>query len=204
MSKRAVAILAGGAAVALLGAVGLGQAHTTGVHRVCDHRRGHRRVCRKVHIKPRTRARTTTTSSTSSSVTATQTTTSSSTSTAPPTVSRTTTTATSTSAPALPSGTEVDERATGLQSPFYALDANAHTFAAGTVRFNVYNYDQDPHTLAIETTAGKQIGGTIGVPAGHTGTAVPLTVDLPPGTYILFCTLPDHAAEGMQTTIVVK
>jgi len=203
LSARAVAILAGAAAIALFTTVGLGQAHPTGVHRVCAHRRGHRRVCRRVHVKPpKTRARTTT----SSSVTTTQTRTSTSTSAPPPPVSQTTTTttATSTSAPPLPSGTEVDERATGLQSPLYALNANAHTFAAGTVHFNVYNYDQDPHTLAIETSAGQQIGGTVSVPAGHTTTPVPLTVDLPPGTYILFCTLPNHAAEGMETTIVVK
>ena len=27
---------------------------------------------------------------------------------------------------------------------------------------------------------------------------------LVPGTYVLFCTLPQHAALGMKTTIVVK
>ena len=34
--------------------------------------------------------------------------------------------------------------------------------------------------------------------------AVTLTVTLAPGTYVLFCTLPQHAADGMKTTIVVK
>ena len=85
------------------------------------------------------RRRTTTTSATSvtttTSTTATQTTT-----------TQTTTTSSSTSA-SLPHGTEVDERATGQQSPFYALDANERTLAAGTIHFNIYNYDQDPHTL---------------------------------------------------------
>jgi plastocyanin len=68
----------------------------------------------------------------------------------------------------------------------------------------IYNYDQDPHTLAIADSGGQQISDTVQVPAGHTGTAVSLTVTLPPGTYVLFCTLPQHAADGMKTTIVVK
>jgi hypothetical protein len=207
LSGRAASILAGAAAVVLLATVGLGQARTTRVHRVCR-RSGHRRVCRKVHVKPpKTRTRTATTSSTSStssSVPTLQTTTSTSAPAATVSQTATTTTTTSTSAPALPSGTEVDERATGLQSPLYALDANAHTFAAGTVHFNVYNYDQDPHTLAVETTTGQQIGAAVAVPAGSTGKPVSLTVNLPPGTYVLFCTLPEHAAERMETTIVVE
>lgn len=205
MRARVALILVGAVVVALLSAVGLGQARTARVHRVCHHRRGHRRVCRTVHTKPpKTRSRTTTTSS--ETTTTQQTTTSTSSSAAAPTVTQTTTTtttSTSTSA-SLPSGTEVDERATGLQSPLYALDANARTFAAGTVHFNVYNYDQDPHTLAVETTGGQQIGNAVAIPAGQTGAPVTLTVNLPPGNYILFCTLPQHAAEGMETTIVVK
>jgi plastocyanin len=84
------------------------------------------------------------------------------------------------------------------------MDANEHTLAAGTIRFNIYNYDQDPHTLAIADSSGQQISDTVPVPAGQTGTAVTLTVTLAPGTYVLFCTLPQHAADGMKTTIVVK
>jgi plastocyanin len=33
---------------------------------------------------------------------------------------------------------------------------------------------------------------------------VTVTADLAPGTYVLFCTLPQHAAYGMQSTIVVR
>ena len=42
------------------------------------------------------------------------------------------------------------------------------------------------------------------VPAGHPGTAVIVSVTLPPGTYVLYCTLPQHAADGMQSTVVVR
>jgi plastocyanin len=84
------------------------------------------------------------------------------------------------------------------------MGANERTLAAGTIHFNVYNFDQDPHTFAVEDSNGQQVGSTIAIAAGNPGTPVTLTVDLPPGTYTLYCTLPQHAAEGMQTTIVVK
>ena len=115
-----------------------------------------------------------------------------------------TTTTSSSGTPPLAHGTQVDERATGQSSPFYALDANERTLAAGTIRFNVYNFDQDPHTLAVADANGQQIGDTAQIPAGQPGTPVTLTVNLPPGTYVLYCTLPAHAALGMQTTIVVR
>jgi hypothetical protein len=61
------------------------------------------------------------------------------------------------------------------------MDAYQRTLAAGTIHFNIYNYDQDPHTLAIADSDGHQIGDTLPVPAGHTGTAVTLTVNLAAG-----------------------
>jgi plastocyanin len=194
-------------AAALVATASISEAHTSKPKPAC-HRRHQRRVCRTGHVKPRRRVTTTTTTTTSSGSTtpATSNTTGGSTSTSTTAVQTTTTqttTSSSTSA-ALPHGTEVDERATGQQSPFYAIDAYQRTLAAGTIRFNIYNYDQDPHTLAVADSGGQQLTDAVPVPAGHTGTAVTLTVSLPPGTYVLFCTLPQHAAAGMKTTIVVK
>jgi hypothetical protein len=177
---------------------------------VCHRRHHQRRVCRIVHVKPHRRVTTTTTTTTASGSTtpATSSTsggsTTASTSPVQTTATQTTTTTSSSTSAALPRGTEVDESATGQQSPFYAIDAYQRTLAAGTIHFNVYNYDQDPHTLAVADSGGQQLTDAVPVPAGHTGTAVTLTVNLPPGTYVLFCTLPQHAADGMKTTIVVK
>jgi len=84
------------------------------------------------------------------------------------TTTQTTTTTSSSTSAALPHGTEVDEHATGQQSPFYAMDAYQRTLAAGTIHFNIYNYDQDPHTLAIADSHGHQSSDTVPVPAGHT------------------------------------
>ena len=203
-----MALAAGALAASPLAAASLGEAHTTKPARVCR-RRHHRRVCTTVRTKPHRPRRVTTVTSTSTTSTgSTSETTSTSTTTSAAAVTQSTTTSTSTSttssAAALPHGTQVDERATGQSSPFYALDANERTLAAGTIHFNIYNFDQDPHTLAVADSNGTQLTGAVAVPAGQPDTPVTLTVNLPPGTYVLFCTLPQHAALGMKTTIVVK
>lgn len=207
MRSWAALAVAAALAIGLIATASIGEAHTSRPKRVC-HRRHHRRICTTVHVKPRRRvsATTTTTSSSSDSTPATSNTTSGNTST---TTTQTTTTATTTTTDSstsagLPHGTEVDELSTGQPSPLYAIDAYQRTLAAGTIHLNIYNYDQDPHTLAIDDSGGQQVSSTVAVPAGHTGTSVSLTVTLPPGTYVLLCTLPQHAAEGMKTTIVVK
>ena len=207
MRSRAGLVLAGVFALQLLVTASLTEAHASRSKRVC-HRAHHRLLCTTVHVRSRRPVTTTTpstapasgTSTASNQSTVTTTTSTTATQTA---TTQTTTTSSSTAAP-LPHGTEVDERATGQRSPFYSLDAYQPTLATGSVRFNIYNYDQDPHTFAIADSSGQQITGDVQVPAGHTGTPVTLTINLPPGTYVLFCTLPQHAADGMRSTIVVK
>jgi plastocyanin len=205
--SRAAAVLAGALALELVVTASLTQAHASKPKRTC-HRVHHRLVCTSIHVKSRRPVTSTTTGSapdpgTGSAATQTTVTTTTSTTATQTATTQTTTTDSSTAAP-LPHGTEVDERAMGQQSPFYLLDAYQRTLAAGSIRFNIYNYDQDPHTFAIADSNGAQITGDVQVPAGHTGTPVTLTVNLAPGTYVLFCTLPQHAALGMKTTIVVK
>jgi uncharacterized cupredoxin-like copper-binding protein len=218
LGLAAVALLCAALALAPATSLGKGHARKPATVRVCTHRRGHpgKRTCRTIRVKHRhpTTLATQTTSTTTSAATstggaaATSTTTSSTqtqTSPAQTTTTQTTTTqTTSTGSQALPDGTQVDERATGEQSPLYSMEANEPTLAAGTLHFNVYNTDQDPHTFAIANADGQQVTGAVNIPAGQPSTPVTVTVNLPPGTYTLYCTLPMHAAEGMQTTIVVK
>ncbi len=180
MRSWAALAVAAALAIGLIATASIGEAHTSKTKRVC-HRRHHRRICTTVHVKPRRRVSTTTTttSSTSDSTPATSNTTSGNTST---TTTQTTTTATTTTtdsstSAALPHGTEVDELSTGQQSPLYAIDAYQRTLAAGTIHLNIYNYDQDPHTLAIDDSGGQQVSehgrgprrahGHAGEPDGH-------------------------------------
>ena len=215
LGLAAVALLCAALALAPATSLGKGHARKPATVRVCTRRRGHhgKRTCRTIRVKrrhPTTVATHTTTTTTSAATSpggavATSTTASSTqtqTQTSPAQI--TTTQTTSTRSQALPDGTQVDERATGEQSPLYSMEANEPTLAAGTLHFNVYNTDQDPHTFAIANADGQQVTSAVNIPAGQPSTPVTVTVNLPPGTYTLYCTLPMHAAEGMQTTIVVK
>jgi plastocyanin len=76
------------------------------------------------------------------------------------------------------------------------------TVPAGTVTIEFLNHGQDPHNLHAlepdETTETGSIPNT--APEGHTS----LTLDLRPGSYTLFCSLPTHEAKGMKATLVVN
>ena len=76
------------------------------------------------------------------------------------------------------------------------------TVPAGKVILEFVNHGQDEHNLnALEETEGS-IAGAIPntAPDDHQS----LTVDLHPGSYTLFCSLPGHEAKGMKATLVVE
>jgi plastocyanin len=73
---------------------------------------------------------------------------------------------------------------------------------AGLVRFNVRNYGEDAHDLAVRNRAGRVLGATPEIRAGRTET---LRVRLRrPGRYTVFCSLEGHEAKGMRARLVVK
>jgi plastocyanin len=61
----------------------------------------------------------------------------------------------------------------------------------------------DPHTFAVIDSAGHQLA-YVDAPANQPDTAVPVTVNLAPGTYTLECTLQNHAKLGMVATLTVR
>ena len=67
-----------------------------------------------------------------------------------------------------------------------------------TVDFN--NPQSLTHDVAIEDSGGKEVGKTELIGEGETST----TVDLKPGTYTYFCTVPGHREAGMEGTLTVK
>lgn len=73
---------------------------------------------------------------------------------------------------------------------------------AGKVIIEFVNHGQDEHNLnAVEATEGSVAGSLPNTPSnGH----LSLTVDLRPGNYTLFCSLPGHEAKGMKATLVVE
>ena len=62
------------------------------------------------------------------------------------------------------------------------------------------NHSRLPHNLTIATSSGRVIGATPTFRAG----ARALTLDLRPGTYTFYCSVPGHRGGGMQGKLVVK
>jgi len=70
---------------------------------------------------------------------------------------------------------------------------------AGKVSIDFTNSSPVPHNVTIEG-AGKQLGAT---PTFQGGSKT-LTLNLQPGTYKFFCSVPGHRAAGMEGTLTVE
>ncbi len=71
---------------------------------------------------------------------------------------------------------------------------------AGAVTVEFTNPQGVPHDVAIEDSGGEVVGQTEIVAEGESST----TVELEPGTYKFFCTIPGHREAGMEGTLTVK
>jgi plastocyanin len=72
----------------------------------------------------------------------------------------------------------------------------------GRVKFNVRNFGEDGHDLAVRTSDGRVLGVLPELKPGRSGT---LTLRLrKPGRYRVFCSLEGHEAKGMHAVLRVK
>ncbi|HYJ21390.1 MAG TPA: cupredoxin domain-containing protein [Solirubrobacterales bacterium] len=71
---------------------------------------------------------------------------------------------------------------------------------AGKVTVNFTNPQPLTHDVAIEDAGGKTLGQTELIAEGSDST----TVDLKPGEFTFFCTVPGHREGGMEGTLTVK
>jgi len=71
---------------------------------------------------------------------------------------------------------------------------------AGKDTINFTNSSPVPHDVVIEDENGKEIGGTEITSEG----ADSAEVELKPGTYTFFCSVPGHREAGMEGTLTVK
>jgi plastocyanin len=85
----------------------------------------------------------------------------------------------------------------GSQLAFDQKDVSAK---AGSVTIDFDNMQSLQHDVHVESSSGQELGGTDLVSSG-TATA---TVDLQPGTYTFFCSVPGHREAGMEGTLTVK
>jgi plastocyanin len=74
------------------------------------------------------------------------------------------------------------------------------TAKAGKVTVDFTNPQGLTHDVAIENEKGETVGQTELIADSQTSTAV----DLKPGTYHYYCTVPGHREAGMEGTLVVK
>jgi plastocyanin len=71
---------------------------------------------------------------------------------------------------------------------------------AGTVTIDFDNMQAIQHDVKVEDSSGQELGGTDLV-SSATATG---TVDLQPGTYTFFCSVPGHREAGMEGTLTAK
>ena len=71
---------------------------------------------------------------------------------------------------------------------------------AGKVTIDFNNPQALTHDVAIEDSSGEEVGKTELIASSSDST----TVDLEPGTYQFFCTVPGHREAGMEGVLTVK
>jgi plastocyanin len=81
-----------------------------------------------------------------------------------------------------------------------AFTTTEETAKAGKVTVDFNNPQGLPHDVKIESSSGEQVGGTDTVSEGSDSA----TVDLKPGTYTFYCSVPGHREAGMEGTLTVK
>jgi plastocyanin len=81
-----------------------------------------------------------------------------------------------------------------------AYTTTSATAKAGNVTVDFTNPSAIGHDVAIESSGGETVGKTEIVTEGS-GSA---SVNLKPGTYKFFCTVPGHREAGMEGTLTVK
>ena len=81
-----------------------------------------------------------------------------------------------------------------------AYDQKDVSAKAGSVTINFDNKEALQHDVAVADSSGKILGQTDLVSSGTSNT----TVDLQPGTYTFYCTVPGHKEAGMEGTLTVK
>jgi plastocyanin len=74
------------------------------------------------------------------------------------------------------------------------------TAKAGSVTIDFDNEQALSHDVKVEDSSGQELGGTDLVSSGTANA----TVDLQPGTYTFFCSVPGHREAGMEGTLTVK
>ncbi len=83
----------------------------------------------------------------------------------------------------------------------FRLSLSRATLKAGPAIIELQNLGQDAHDLRLQRVGGKRVYRIATVQPGAVGE---LDVTLLAGKFRVWCSLADHAALGMRTTLVVR
>jgi uncharacterized cupredoxin-like copper-binding protein len=89
-------------------------------------------------------------------------------------------------------------RRTAVDLLEWDIRSSYETLAAGRVTFNANNRGEDDHNLSVRG-GGKEYGAVDLAP----GESTPFVLELPAGSYTLYCSLVGHEAAGMKLSITV-
>jgi plastocyanin len=81
-----------------------------------------------------------------------------------------------------------------------AYTTDEATAKAGNVTVNFTNSSPVPHDVRIEDSGGEDLGGSEVLAEGNESAKV----DLKPGEYTFFCSVPGHRQGGMEGTLTVE
>jgi plastocyanin len=81
-----------------------------------------------------------------------------------------------------------------------AFTSDQITAKAGKDTVNFTNSSPVPHDVHIEDSSGQELGGTDVISEDSASAEV----ELKPGTYTYFCSVPGHRQAGMEGTLTVK
>jgi plastocyanin len=93
---------------------------------------------------------------------------------------------------------EAAGRAVKVVEVDYKIRLPATTLKAGTYNFDVQNEGKVPHNLTIEGPGEKARTPDISAGGGEV-----LTVELKPGSYDFYCSIPGHRELGMEQKVTV-
>jgi plastocyanin len=96
------------------------------------------------------------------------------------------------------SGSAIDIEADPSGSLAFTTDSAEAKAGKDTVNFT--NSSPVPHDVRFESSSGEDVGGTETISEGSEST----TVDLKPGEYTFYCSVPGHRQAGMEGTLTVK
>jgi uncharacterized cupredoxin-like copper-binding protein len=79
------------------------------------------------------------------------------------------------------------------------IELSEDSFSAGSYTFEVVNEGSATHDFVVERD-GSEVAATETIAPG---TSTTLTVDLEPGEYVVYCSVGNHRAMGMEVTVTV-